>query len=279
MTLQDLVDLDGTAMPRLAKRQGYVDGDAYDRYMGRWSIPLAQRFLEFVALETQGSVLDVGSGTGALTGEIAASTPVSQIVGIDPSMPFVRAARQRFSDPRVRFEFSAVDRLPHADGTFDAVLAQLSLQHFDNRRRALAEILRVTRPGGIVAACEWEQGPGMEMFHLLSQALAAVDHRPGLPSSQSSYAHQGALLRLWSTCGIKEVDERSLVVPMRFRSFADFWIPLVEGPSGTMSRVRSLAAPAQEAFRLWIRQRLLGDETDGPFTLQARAWAVRGRVA
>ena len=152
----------------------YGNCDAYDRYMGRWSALLATQFLDFAGVLTAGRILDVGSGTGSLTRSIAAVTAARRIVGIDPVGPFVSAARYRFGDARVSFDHGDVDNLPYRDSDFDACLAQLSFHHFSDGQRALQEMLRVTRSGGVVAACEWDSGPAMEMFHLLWDTLKAV---------------------------------------------------------------------------------------------------------
>jgi SAM-dependent methyltransferase len=256
----------------------YGNSDDYDRYMGRWSSLLARRFLEFVGLDAAERVLDVGSGTGSLTGVVAASTDASWIVGLDPVASFVRAARQRFGGPRVTFERGEVDNLPYPDDDFDATLAQLSFHHFPNARSALNEMVRVTRSGGIVAACEWDSGPDMEMFYILQETLAAVHPRSGAEHSLRHYARRNALLGHWRARRIEDAEERPLVVSLPFANFDDFWVPFVDGPSNVIRCLNGLSPSIREDFRRALRHRLLDGRPDGPIMLRARAWAVRGRV-
>ncbi len=267
-----------TRAPLPAMPGEYGDSDAYDRYMGRWSAFLARQFLDFAGIGAAERVLDVGSGTGSLTGVIAASTRASRIVGIDPVAQFVRCARQRFGDPRVTFDCGDAGELPYPDSDFDASLAQLSFHHFSEQENALCEMLRVTRSGGIVAACEWDSGAGMEMFHILRDTLAAVHPQSGAQHSLRQYAGESELLGLWQACGIEDAEEEALVVPLRFTDFDDFWIPFTEGPSGVLNRLNTLSPALREDFRRKLRHTLLDGKSDGPITLQARAWAVRGRV-
>ena len=269
-----------TIVPALAQSPAtpgrYGNGDAYDRYMGRWSTILARRFLDFVEIGAAERILDIGSGTGSLTRVIAESTTASGIIGIEPVQQFVRSARRRTSDPRVRFDHGAVEELPYPDAEFDASLAQLTFHHFPDGEAALSEMLRVTRPGGLVAACEWDAGPGMEMFRILADTLVAVHPPSGAQHSLRQYAGPGELLDLWTACRIKDVEEESITVPLTFADFSDFWIPFTEGPSGVVNRLNALSPTVKADFQRRLKHRLLNGKSDGPITLHARAWAVRG---
>ena len=256
----------------------YGNSDAYDRYMGRWSRLLARQFLDFVALEPGGSLLDVGAGTGALTAAIAAATEASRIVGIDPVESFVQAARQAHSDPRLRFDLGGIGDLPYPDGTFDATLAQLSFHHFPDPGAALRQMRRVTRSGGLVAACDWDAGPGMELFHVLWESLADVFPPAIEAKNLKAYAGPGRLRSHWHAAGLDRVDEKALVVPLAFADFDDLWTPFVESPSSVLAHLDRLSPALQRDYRETLKKRVLGGKTDGPFTLHARAWAVRGTV-
>ena len=261
----------------------YGNAEAYERYMGRWSTLLARRFLDFVEIGKAQRVLDIGSGTGSLTSVIAASTKASRIVGIDPVPQFVQWAQQRLGDPRVTFECGDARELPFPDSDFDASLSLLSFHHIPDGRDATYEMLRVTRAGGIVAACDWDcswdSGPGMEMFRVLHETLQTV-----YPQSKSQhsfprqYGGRGELLGIWKACGIRDAEEIHLTVPLRFTDFDDFWIPVIEGPSSVVSCLRALSPSVKNHFQLELRRALLGDRPNGPIELLARAWAVRGRV-
>ena len=258
---------------------GYGSADAYDRYMGRWSALLARPFLEFADISASESILDVGCGTGSLTKVVTASGTAKLIVGIDPIERFIRSARRNVPDEGVVFDCGNADRLPYAKDSFDASLAQLCIHHFPEGERTVREICRVTRPGGIVAACEWDAGPGMEMFQVLHDTLGSV--LPGTVSERPArqYATAGELAALWETCDLQDVEETALSVQFRFADFEDFWVPVTEGPSSTYKHYCRLSPLMQDEYRRVLKRRLLHGWSDGPFTLNARAFAVRGRVA
>ncbi|MBI2973617.1 MAG: methyltransferase domain-containing protein [Armatimonadetes bacterium] len=254
----------------------FFNAEAYERLMGRWSRRLAPLLIEFAEVREGNRVLDVGSGTGSLTLALNA-TRRSEVVGIDPSPAYVEHARTRTADPRVRFDVGDAQALPYPDASFDKCLALLVINFIPDARKAVAEMRRVTRPGGRVAAAVWDYGDGMTMLNTFWDAAVAIDpaaeprHERHMP-----YCRRGQLSGLWTEIGIQEVEETGLVIPMDFASFDDFWSPFLggQGPSG--SYVTSLPPDRQRALRERLRKELLAGKPDEPFTLEARAWAVRG---
>jgi SAM-dependent methyltransferase len=255
----------------------FFNAEAYERLMGRWSRQLAPLLIEFAEVREGDRVLDVGSGTGSL-GLAVAATRGSEVVGIDPSAAYVEYARTRTANPRVRFEVGDAQALPYPNSSFDKCLALLVLNFIPDAPKAVGEMRRVTRPGGRVAAAVWDYGDGMKMLNNFWDAAVALDpaaetrrHERHMP-----YCRRGQLSALWTESGIQEVEETGFVIPMNFPSFDDFWTPFLggQGPSG--SYVSSLPPDRQRALRERLRQTLLGGKPDGPFTLEARAWAVRG---
>jgi SAM-dependent methyltransferase len=247
--------------------------------MGRWSVHLARQFLDFAAIGAARRVLDVGAGTGSLTAAIAATTGARRIVGVDPMPQFVRSAKQQFEAPRVTFAWGDARELPFPAAKFDATLAQLSLHHIANGRIAVGEMMRVTRSGGVVAACEWDAGPGMEMFHVLRETLVRVyPEAEAQFSARRRYSDRGELLALWRDCGIADAEECALTVPLHFTGFEDFWSPFLDSPSNVAGCFKTLPPPVKDDFRLALRRALLGTKWNGPIELKARAWAVRGHV-
>src|SRR5687767_10675105 len=95
--------------------------------MGRFSEPLAPAFVDLVDLEAVSRVLDVGCGPGVLTQVLVDRLGTDAVAAVDPSAPFVAAARSRL--PGVEIEVASAEALPYADDSFDAALAQLVV-HF-----------------------------------------------------------------------------------------------------------------------------------------------------
>ena len=257
----------------------FLNAEAYERLMGRWSQHLAPRRLEFAGVVDGDRVLDVGVGTGSLSVAVLAATRHSEVVGIDPSGPYVQYARSRTSDSRARFEVGDAQALPYPIASFDKTLALLVMNFIPDARKAATEMRRVTKPGGVVAAAVWDYGQGMTMLRTFWDAAVALDpaaephHERHMP-----YRREGELSALWTVSGLRDVKESSLMIPMAFESFEDFWQPFLSGQGPSGSYLASLPMERQQALRMRLRRDLLGEKPEIPFTLQARAWAVRGIV-
>ena len=254
-------------------------GDAYERFMGRWSRALAPLLVEFAGVRDGETVLDVGSGTGALTAAVIAAAPASRVVGIDPAGPYIEFARSRHPAAQARFELGDAQRLQFADQSFDRSLSLLNLNFIPDYRTALAEMKRVTRPDGIVAAAVWDYGDGMEMLRRFwDEAVALNPASDGSDERHMPLCRGGELAALWGDQQLLEVNEQPLTIETRFASFDDYWSPFLQkqGPAGAY--LATLDEAAREDLRLRLRRRLLGDDGDGPVILRARAWAVRARV-
>lgn len=258
----------------------FSEGDAYERFMGRWSRALAPQLVTFAGVRDGDTVLDVGSGTGALTGAVAARAPSSRIIGIDPAASYVAFAGTRHPGDRIRFETGDAQQLRFADRSFDRTLSLLVINFIPDAAKALDEMVRVTRSGGTVSAAVWDYGEGMEMLRVfwdeavaLNPAAASRDERH-MPLSR-----KGELAALWRRHGLVDVSETALTIQTRFTTFDDYWGPFLDkqGPAGAY--VAALGATEREQLRVRLRRRLYGDRPDGPIALNARAWAVRGTVS
>lgn len=256
----------------------FASAEAYERYMGRWSARLAPLFAEFVGIGDGGRVLDVGCGTGSMIRAVAERTRRAELVGVDPAQPFVDHCRSRFPDPRFSFDRGSALALPYPDASFDQTLSLLVFQLLPQVETAAAELRRVTRPGGTVAACAWD-GQGLELAAVLWDEAARLDPavdvgaEGGRPCSR-----RGQLAALWEATGLTAVTEAALELPTEFASFDDYWLPLLGGVGPAGAYVARLAPEPRDALREALRRRLLGGRPDGPISLRARAWAVRGTV-
>ena len=255
-------------------------GDAYERFMGRWSRKIAVPFVQFAKVESGDVVLDVGSGTGAVTGAVAALSPSICIVGIDPAAGFVEFARAHHPGAFIRFEVGDAQQLQFADRSFTRALSLLNLNFIPDPGKALQEISRVTQPGGTVAAAVWDYGQGMEMLRAFwDEAVALNAGADARDERHMPLAADGELAALFRQQGLQEIVNDALTVETRFSSFDDYWLPFLDrqGPAGAYAA--SLPAPDAEQLRLRLRRRLLSDGPDAPIVLRARAWAVRGTVS
>lgn len=251
-----------------------VAGDAYDRFMGRYSRELAPRLISFGRVESGMRVLDVGCGPGALTAQLAEHVGAGLVAAVDPSEPFVAACAGRVPGADVRR--ASAEQLPWPDETFDAALAQLVVNFLSDPQAGTAELTRVVRSGGIVAACVWDYGDGMRMLRDFWDA--ALDLDPDAPDESRTMWPRTAddLDGLWRQAGLDDVETAPLMVETTYTGFDELWEPLTlgVGPAGAYCTALDEDQQAALEARLFSG---LGSPT-GAFTLRARAWAVRGQV-
>jgi SAM-dependent methyltransferase len=248
-----------------------VSGDAYDRFMGRYSVALAPVFADFAGVEAGLTVLDVGCGSGVLTEELARRVRPENVAGVDPS-PLLEACAERV--PGAELRKGKAEALPWPDDAFDAALAQLVIHFMDDPGAGVAEMARVVRSGGVVAACSWDFSGGMEMLRAYWEAVRAVD--PEVSSESSSFGALEQLDQLWRDRGLGEVVAGPLEVSSRYEDFDELWSSFLLGVGPSGEYAASLDANAQSAVRDEYHRRL--GEPSGSFTMHARSWAVRGRV-
>jgi SAM-dependent methyltransferase len=251
--------------------------EAYERQRGRSSKILAPLFVDFVGV--QGEVLDVGCGTGALTFAIAKSERVSKIVGLDMSEAFLAYARSKTDDPRISLELGDAQNLRFSDASFDQCLALLVVAFIPEAPKAAREMRRVTRPGGIVATAMWDNTGGNELNDSLSDAARSLDsYAPRDKVTHGSYGTSEELTSLWAAAGLRNIEVKNISFPCGFDSFDDFWQPLTEGQGPAGAYLRGISEDHRAALRNRLRQNLFANRSDGPFTLKAKAWAIRGTV-
>ena len=246
-----------------------VAPDAYDRFMGRYSGPLAPEFADFGGVENGQTVVDVGCGPGALTSELVARVGAAAVTAVDPSEPFVEAARERH--PGVRVERAPAEQLPFPDDELDVALAQLVVHFMADPVAGLREMGRVTRPGGVVAACVWDHAGGGGPLSVFWEAVHALD--PDVPDeSRLAGSREGHLAELLGEAGLHDVEDGAVSVDVEHTSFEEWWEPFTLGVGPAGAYVARLDAERQAALRERCRDRL----PEPPFVASARAWAARG---
>ena len=248
-----------------------VAADAYDRFMGRYSMLLSPQLADLAGVDAGQRALDVGCGPGILTAELIARLGLTSVAAVDPSEPFVAAARMRH--PGVDVRRASAERLPFPDGSFDATLAQLVVHFMADPVAGLAEMARVTRPGGVVAACVWDhagrQGPLRAFWQAAREMDPAVDDESHLAGTR-----EGHLAELFDAAGLHEVGATALTVARDHPSFEEWWEPFTHrvGPAG------SFVARLEPVRQGELRERCRALFPAAPFVVTATAWAARGRA-
>ena len=248
-----------------------VAAEAYDRFMGRYSTQLSAQLADLAGVRAGQRALDVGCGPGALTAELVTRLGAGSVAAVDPSAPFVAAAAARH--PGVDVVQASAEQLPFPDDGFDAALAQLVVHFMADPVAGLAEMARVTRRDGVVAACVWDHAGGQGPLALFWRA--ARDARPGVhDESQLAGVREGHLGELFAAAGLREIEETSLVSTVEHPSFEEWWEPFTRGVGPAGAHVASLDAEGRAALEKACRTLL----PHAPFRLTARAWAARGLV-
>lgn len=242
--------------------------DAYDRFMGRYSKRLAPDFADFAGVS--GSAVDVGCGPGALTGELVARLGAERVAAADPSEPFVAAVRERF--PGVDVRVAPAESLPFEDGVFDGALAQLVVHFMSDPVGGVREMARVTRPGGVVAACVWDMKnapltPFWRAARELDPNAQGEGQRPG--------TREGHLEEIFRDAGVADVESTALAVRVEHATFEEWWKPFELGVGPVGAYYTKLDDEGRAALRRKANE-LLGD---GPISIGSQAWTVRGVAA
>lgn len=263
--------------PPAARKERWADGDAYERFIGRWSRLAAAEFVRWLDVPDGGEWIDVGCGTGALTSAIQHGAAPRRVRGYDLSPQHVEAARRAVGDPRAEFAQADATQLPDPAHAFDAAVSGLVLNFVPEPPRALAEMRRVVRPGGVAAAYVWDMGGGMEMIRVFGEAALELDPIAAELDAalRSPLCHEAALRELFESSGLRGVEVRAIDVPTRFRDFDDYWEPFLGGVGPAPGYLLALGDERRAALRERVRSRL-PIAADGSISLTARAWAARG---
>jgi ubiquinone/menaquinone biosynthesis C-methylase UbiE len=257
------------------------DASGYEQLMGRWSKKLAPVFIDFAGLADGENILDVGCGTGSLTFALTKFADLGQITAIDYSPIFVEAANQRNTDPRITIQQADACALPFADDTFDRALALLVLHFVPDAGKAVAEMRRVVRPGGVVAAVVWDHLGGMSGMRMMVDTVAALSE--GGRKLRNRYCFQpmmqpGEMKQTFVNQGLVDVAQTELMVRMDYQNFDDYWAPIAagEGPLGKF--IATLDETERARTDAAVRDAYEAGRADGPSSFANVACTCRGAV-
>ena len=254
------------------------EADAYEGYVGRWSRPVAIQFLEWLAVPSAHSWLDVGCGTGALSETIARHASPALLNGIDASVPYLTQARRRLTGTNARMVLGLAQQMPFHSERFDAVVSGLALNFVPVPESAVSEMARVARAGGRVAAYVWDYARGMQLMRCFWDAAVALDPYAAALDEGNRFpiCHPDRLEAVFRTSGLSDVESRAIDIPTRFVDFDDYWSPFLGAQGPAPGYAMSLNEERRARLRDRIR-RALPVAADGSIALTARAWAVSGR--
>lgn len=261
------------------RKDVWASGNAYEPYVGRWSRLVASEFLDWLGAPAIGEWLDIGCGTGALCEVILKTRSPRRLMGVDPSEGFISFARRQVTDPRVSFQVGDAQALPVADGSFDAAVSGLVLNFIPDQAKAVCEMKRVTRPGGVVAGYVWDYAGEMQMMRRFWDAAVELDPA-AIPLDEGRrfpLCRPEPLAALFQSGPLDSVQVRAIDIPTVFKNFDDYWCPFLGGQAPAPGYCTWLPEDRRIALRERIREHL-SIRSDGAIHLMARAWGVRGTV-
>ncbi len=264
--------------PTPQRNDNWDSGATYESYVGRWSCLVAVEFLQWLNVPSDSQWLDVGCGTGALTETILRWANPLEVTGVDRSEAYISASREHMVDLRVRFDVSDAQVLTINNSLFDAVVSGLMINFIPDPNKAIKEMVRVAKPGGVVAVYVWDYADQMQMMRFFWDAIIAL-HPEALELDEGRrfpVCKPEPLVALFQSGGLDAIEVRPIDIPTHFQNFDDYWTPFLGGQGPAPSYVNSLNELARGELRDYL-QAHLPINSDGSIDLVARAWAIRGR--
>jgi ubiquinone/menaquinone biosynthesis C-methylase UbiE len=264
-------------MTETSRHDAWQAGDAYDHYMGRWSRKIAPRFLDWFGASDHLDWLEVGCGTGALSAAILAECNPKSLISVDSSEGFINKARTNVPDHRVEFQIGDAQALAFNTASRDTVVSALVLNFVPDHAKALTEMRRVARVGGIIGYYVWDYpGGGVEFMRAFWNAATAIDPRARDLTEDKRFAFctPSGLTGLTRRAGLTEIAHTAIEVPTVFRDFEDYWHPFTLGAGPAPGYCKSLEPEARQRLKERLHDTLPRSE-DGSIPLKVRAWAVK----
>jgi ubiquinone/menaquinone biosynthesis C-methylase UbiE len=253
----------------------FDDGAAYERMMGVWSRLAGEIFLDWLAPRPGLKWIDVGCGNGAFTELIVARNAPAEVRGVDPSDGQLAYARTRKGTELAVFDKGDAMALPFPDGAFDVAIMALVIFFVPQPAKGVAEMVRVVRPGGTVAAYAWDIMGGGFTLQPIQTELKAMGFTPTRPPSFEASTIE-ALQKLWTDAGLVDVETRRIDVQRSFADFDDFWGAASAAPT-LGGLFASMTPDILAGLKTRVRMRLNEDRA-GRITYGAWANAIKGRL-
>jgi ubiquinone/menaquinone biosynthesis C-methylase UbiE len=256
--------------------QMFNDGKAYERMMGRWSKRVGVQFLDWVNAPKGLKWVEVGCGNGAFTEELIAYCAPSAVSAVDPSEGQLSFARTRPAAKLAQFQLADAQALPFPDRSFDAAAMALVITFIPDPAKAVAEMARVVRPGGLVATYMWDTVNGGVPLSPIEAALRSLGlNHPQRASATASLREN--MQAFWQAAGLQSVETRVIRIPVAYSSFDDFCdsnlVPV--GPSGQI--IGAMSPKEKDQLKARLREQL-PIAADGTIAYEAFANAVKGKV-
>lgn len=254
----------------------WTSGNSYDLFMGRWSRLAAFQFLDWLKPAPGLRWLELGCGTGALTSAIVERAGPETVFAIDPSPDLVASARIRVQDERVTFAVGTAEDTRTLGG-LDVSVSGLVLNFIGDPVEALRLASSSLVAGGAVAAYVWDYQGGLQFLRVFWDQASAMRREAAELDEARRFplCSPDPLRLLFESAGLSRIEVTPLVMKTRFRDFSDFWEPFLGGTGPAPSYVASLDDDMRLRLERSLRSRL-APEPGVPFTLDARAWAIRG---
>ena len=253
----------------------FDDSEAYEQFMGRWSRRIGEAFLAWLQPPAGARWLEVGCGTGIFTALIASMFTPAKVVGIDPAQALIAHARRQAETTKAEFWLGDVQDLPFQDAMFDVLASSLVLNFIPDKARALSEICRVARPGGLIGACVWDFAAERSPSGPLRRAMRRIGiDVPPIPGTEASGC--SALTELFERGALTDVVTTSIDVDVSFHNFDDFWNSQMPNNAPITGLIAAMTRKDQHDLRAMLRSELQ-HLPGGAVKHSARANATKAR--
>lgn len=252
--------------------------DTYYNYMGRWSSLIAPRFIEWLDVKGGKKWLDIGCGTGELSERIVEKSKPAELHGLDTSEPYVEFATSRI--PSGHFTAGSAMDIDHRSNSFDVAVSGLVLNFVPDTQAAIAEMVRVVKPGGLVSSYVWDYAGHMQIMRYFFDIAKSFDEKSAEYDDgiRAPICRPKPLAAAFNDTGLVDVEVTAIDIPTPFEDFDEYWSPFLGGTGSAPKYCMSLAENLRNQIRDAIRQKI-PTGPDGEILLAARAWAVKGTVA